>query len=184
MLRRSAVAIAVFSVVLSASRAGAQGGRGIGGMMSMAHDSATMAQMRAIHELVFNHDRITRTVVNLTDGIRTVTESSDPRLARLVREHVVTMDQRAGNEAALPMASPALRAILAGKNRIRTSIDSTATGVVVVQTSSDSALVVALQKHAAEVTDLVKRGTAAMHEAMMRGRGATRGASKSAPPSR
>ncbi len=38
----------------------------------MGHDAATMAQMGDIHELFVNHDRITRTVTNLPDGIRTV----------------------------------------------------------------------------------------------------------------
>ncbi len=40
----------------------------------MAHDSATMAQLGVIHDLFINHDSITRTVTNLPDGIRTVTE--------------------------------------------------------------------------------------------------------------
>ena len=38
-----------------------------------------MAQMRDIHELFANHDRMTRTVTNLPDGIHTVTESNDPQ---------------------------------------------------------------------------------------------------------
>ena len=40
-----------------------------------------MAQMGDIHELFINHDRITRTVTNLPNGIRTITESTDPRVA-------------------------------------------------------------------------------------------------------
>ena len=44
------------------------------GMMGMAHDEATMAQLQVIHTMLVNHDRITRTVTNLPNGIRTVTE--------------------------------------------------------------------------------------------------------------
>src|SRR5687767_9324060 len=44
------------------------------GMMGMGHGSSTMAEMGVIHQLVVNHDRIKRTVTNLADGIRTVTE--------------------------------------------------------------------------------------------------------------
>ncbi|MBI4475228.1 MAG: hypothetical protein HY646_21375 [Acidobacteria bacterium] len=40
------------------------------GMVGMAQDSATMAEMGVIHELVVNHDRIKRSVTNLPDGIR------------------------------------------------------------------------------------------------------------------
>ena len=50
------------------------GGMMGGGMMGMAHDSATMEQLRVIHTLFVNHDRIKRTVANLPSGIRTVTE--------------------------------------------------------------------------------------------------------------
>ena len=141
-----------------------------GGMMNGMRDSATAGQMRIIHELVVNHEHITRLVTNLPNGIRTLTESDDPRLARLIREHVVTMDQRVrlGDDPGLPMESPALHAIFLGKDRIVTTIDTTPRGIVIVQTSADSSLVVALQTHAAEVTDLVKRGMEAMHEAMMK----------------
>ena len=54
-------------------------------MMGGGHDAATMAEMGDIHELFINHDRITRTVTNLPKGIRTVTESVDPRIARLLK---------------------------------------------------------------------------------------------------
>lgn len=170
---RAVVVIAVCSATLASTPTPAQGRGGMGmgaGMMGMAHDSATMTQMRVIHELVVNNERITRTVTNLPDGIQTVTESADPRLARLIKEHVVTMDQRVnkGDDPGLPMESPALHAIFRGKDKIRTTTDTTATGIVVVQTSSDSAVVAALQQHAAEVTDLVQRGMTAMHEAMMK----------------
>ena len=65
------------------------------GMMGMGHDSATMAQMGVIHELFVNHDRITRSVTNLPNGIRTVTESDDPRIRQLLRDHVATKIGRA-----------------------------------------------------------------------------------------
>jgi hypothetical protein len=99
-----------------------------------------------------------------------VTTSDDPRLAALIKDHVLTMDQRVstGDDPRLPMESPALHAIFRGKDDIHTRSDTIATGVIVVQTSSDSALVAALQQHAAEVTDLVQRGMTAMHEAMMK----------------
>ena len=153
---------------------GMMGMRGMG-MMGMAGDSATVAQMRVIHELVMNHAKISRTVTNLPDGIRTVTESDDPKLTQLLQGHVVTMAARVrqGDDPGLPMESPALRLIYREHDKIQTSIEPTAKGIAIVQTSADSAVVEALQQHAAEVSDLVARGRVAMHEAMMRhGRGA------------
>ena len=143
------------------------------GMMRMGHDSATMAQMGVIHELFINHDRIKRTVTNLPDGIRTVTESDDPRIAQLIKEHVASMGQRveAGNDPGLPIESEALRSIFKNYDKIHTRIEPTPTGVVVTQTSSDQTTVAALQQHASEVTDFVKDGMAAMRRAMMKNAG-------------
>jgi hypothetical protein len=141
---------------------------GLGPAM-MGHDSSTMAEMGVIYELMVNHDRINRTVTNLTDGIRTVTESDDPQMAKIIKEHVSSMDQRvrAGNDPGSPIESPALHSIFRNADKVHTSIQTTANGVVVVQTSTDPQTVAALQKHASEVSDLVKGGMAAMREAMM-----------------
>lgn len=149
------------------------GGMGQGmshGMMGVAHDSATMAQMRIIHELFINHDRIRRTVTALPDGIRALTESDDPRIAQLLKAHVASMRERVdtGNDPGLPIESESLRSIFRNHDRIRTTVETTDKGVVVVQTSTDPETVVALQQHASEVTDFVKEGMAAMRTVMMR----------------
>lgn len=68
---RSSVAIAVVLTAISAAAPAQAQGHGPGSMgmgMGMARDSATTAQMGVIHELVLNHERITRTVTNLPDG--------------------------------------------------------------------------------------------------------------------
>ena len=140
------------------------------GMMGMGHDSATMEQLGDIHALLANHDRIKRTVTNLPNGIRTVTESDDPQIAALIKTHVAAMGKRvrAGDDPGLPIESPALHAIFRDKDKINTTYETTANGIVVIQTSDDSTTVAELQKHASEVTDLVKGGMMALHTAMMR----------------
>ena len=148
--------------------------KGMGpGMMGMGHDAATMAQMGDIHELFSNHDRITRTVTNLPDGIRTVTESDDPRIAQILKDHVATMRQRVdtGNDPGLPIESEALHSIFKNYDKIETKVETTEKGVVVVQTSTDPETVAALQQHASEVTDFVKDGMAAIRTAMMKNAG-------------
>ena len=139
------------------------------GMMGRNHDAATMAEMSDVHELFVNHDRITRTVTNLPNGIRTVTESTEPRIAQLLKDHVTSMGRRveSGNPG-LPIESQALRSIYRNYDKIHTTFEPTATGIVVTQTSIDRATVAALQQHASEVTDFVKEGMAAMHRAMMK----------------
>ncbi len=140
------------------------------GMMAKGHDAATMAQMRDIHDLFLNHDRITRTVTNLPDGIRTVTESADPRIAQLLKHHVASMRERvdSGDDPGLPIESEALHSIFQNYEKVQTTVETTTAGIVVTQTSRDQASVAALQQHASEVTDFVKDGMAAMHRAMMK----------------
>lgn len=147
------------------------------GMMAMNHDATTMAQLGNVHSLLVNHDRVTRTVTNLPDGIRTVTESDDPEIASLIKKHVAEMGQRvqAGDDPGLPIESPALRAIFRNSDKIKTTYQTTEKGVAVVQTSGDQKTVAALQTHAGEVTDLVKGGMAALHASMMRNNGGMMG---------
>lgn len=147
------------------------------GMMGMAHDRATMAQMQDIHRLLASHDRIRRTVTNLPDGIRTVTESDDPEIAQLIKRHVAEMGKRvaAGDDPNLPMESAALHSIFRNREKINTKVETTEKGAVVTQTSNDADAVAALQEHASQVTDLVRGGIAAAHTAMMRNGGAMHG---------
>lgn len=179
--RRSAILTVAVSASLSgvparAQQSGGMMGGGVG-MMGMRHDSATRDLMMVIHQLVANHQRITRSVTNLPNGIRTVTESDDPRLASLIRQHVGTAGDRVtkGDDPGLPMESAAVREIFASRDKIRTTMETTSRGIVVIQVSDDAKTVAALQKHAAEVSDLVAEGMPAMHRAMMNGRGMTHG---------
>ena len=154
-------------------------GPGIGGpgMMGIGHDAATMEQLRDIHALLGNHDRIKRTVTNLPDGIRTVTELDDPETVALIQRHVAKMGERvkAGDDPGLPIESPALHAIFRDKDKISTAYETTEKGVIVTQTSTDAKTVAVLQQHAAEVTDLVQGGMSALHTAMMQNNGGMMG---------
>jgi len=140
------------------------------GMMGTAGDSTMVEQLRVIHTLFINHDQIKRTVTNLADGIRTVTESDDPQIAALLKTHVAEMIKRVGlgDDPGLPIESNALHAIFRDKDKIRTSTEISANGAVVIQTSDDPKVVAELQEHAAQVTDFVQAGMAALHTAMMR----------------
>ena len=147
------------------------------GMMGMNGGSATMEERRDIHGLLFNHDRVKRTVTNLPDGIRTVTESDDPEVAATIKKHVTDMGKRVeeGRDPGLPIESPALHSIFRDKDKIKTTYETTEKGIVVVQTSTDATAVKVLQDHAAEVTDLAQRGMVAAHEAMMKNGGGMMG---------
>jgi hypothetical protein len=140
------------------------------GMMGAGHGVGIMT---GVHEMFVGHEHLTRTVTVLPDGIRTVTESVDPKLAQLLKDHVTVSNAQVatGVDPGLPMESDALRAIFRYHADIRTTVEATPAGIVVTQTSSNPDAVAALQQHAAEVTTFVKDGMAAMHAAMMKKRG-------------
>jgi ubiquinone/menaquinone biosynthesis C-methylase UbiE len=136
-------------------------------MMSAGHDAGIMT---GVHELFVGHAQLTRSVTVLPDGIRAVTESADPKLAQLLKDHVTVSNAQVvrGVDPGLPMESDALRTIFRYHAEIRTTVEAIPAGIVVTQTSSNREAVAALQQHAAEVTTFVKDGMAAMHAAMMK----------------
>lgn len=140
------------------------------GMMGMGRDSAAAADVGTIHELLAEHERIKRTVASLPNGIRTLTESDDPQIAQLIREHVTAMGKRVrdGNKLGL-METDTVHALYANKDKIRTTSEPTANGIAVTQTSDDPKVVALLQEHARDVSSLVAGGMAAMHTAMHSG---------------
>ena len=156
--------------------AGMQGRMGPG-MMGMNGGNATAAEHSDIRDLFFNHESVKRTVTNLPDGIRTVTESDDPQVAATIKKHVAEMGKRVeeGRDPGLPIESPALHSIFRDKAKIKTAYETTEKGIIVIQTSADATAVKALQDHAAEVTDLAQRGMVAAHEAMMKNGGGMMG---------
>ena len=157
---------------------GMRGRMGLGMMgMGMMGGDATADERGDLHDLFFNHEKIKRTVTNLPEEIRTVTELDDPQVAATIQKHVAEMGKRVEErrDPGLPIETPALHAIFLNNDKIKTTYEMTEKGIVVVQTSTDAAAVKALQDHAAEVTDLAQRGMVAAHEAMMKNGGGMMG---------
>jgi hypothetical protein len=71
-----------------------------------------------------------------------VTESAAPRLAQLLKDHVVTMRQRVdrGDDPGLPIESEALDAIFRNYEKIQTTVETMSSGIVVTQTSRHRAI--------------------------------------------
>ena len=147
------------------------GGHGPGGgMVSMLtrQDAASAADMGVVHELLFNNRKIRRTVTRLPDGIRTVTESDDPRVAQAIKAHVASMSQRLEEGREFNIFSTTLPVLFDNRDKIRSAVTMTQHGAVVTRTSADAKVVAALQAHAAEVTELAEDGMVAMRRGMMR----------------
>jgi hypothetical protein len=151
--------------------------QGKGGPMAagMPHGDASFADdMRLVHAMLFDHEKIKRSVTNLPDGIRTVTESEDAGIARAIKAHVASMEKRLNEGRIFNLFSPTLPVLFENKDKIKTVVETTETGSIVTQTSGDPKVVAALQAHAIEVSELARDGMAAMMRNMMMGRAAQR----------
>lgn len=127
-------------------------------------DANTGKDMQLVHQLFVANESIRRTVTELSNGVRTVTESDDPEVATAIKAHVLSMDSRLDNgDIFNVLNSSNIPEIFENADRIQTTIEETAQGVVFTQTSDDPNLVSVLQDHAKEVDELVASGMAAMH---------------------
>jgi hypothetical protein len=133
------------------------------GPMAMQHGDASFRDdMQLVHAMLVDNTKIKRTVENLADGIRTVTESDDPAVARSIKAHVASMEKRLKEGRLFNLFSPTLPVIFQNRDKIKTTVEKTDKGAIVTQTSTDTKVVAALQAHAQEVNELARDGMVAM----------------------
>jgi hypothetical protein len=155
----------------NASGMGMMGGHAgpMAGPMAMQHGDASFADdMRLVHAMLVDNTKIKRTVENLADGIRTVTDSDDPAVARAIKAHVASMEKRLNEGRVFNIFSPTLPVLFENKDKIKTTVEFTEKGATVTQTSSEPKVVTALQAHAQEVSELAREGMVAMMRNMRR----------------
>ena len=135
--------------------------------MLTRQDAGSSADMDLVHDLLMDHTRIRRTVVNLPNGIQTVTESDDPKVAQTIKAHVASMSERLKDGREFNIFSTTLPVLFENRDKIKSEVTVTEKGSIVTRTSSDPKVVAALHGHAAEVTELVQEGMVAMRRGMM-----------------
>ncbi|MGH8618627.1 MAG: hypothetical protein ACREUW_13125 [Burkholderiales bacterium] len=154
--------------------------------MLTTQDAGSAADMDVVMDLVRNNTRIRRTVTNLPDGIRTVTESDDPKVAQDIKAHVASMSARLKDGREFNLFSTTLPVLFDNADKIKSVVEMTDKGSIVTRTSTDAKVVAALQAHAGEVTELVQDGMAGMRRGMMArmamGADGPRGAARSRHP--
>jgi hypothetical protein len=130
---------------------------GGGGMM----DAAMMEDMRVIHRLLQNHDRIRRQVENVADGIRARTTSRDGEIAGLIRTHVSQMKRRVESGDPIRLMDPVFREIFEHHTEITIDIEAIPGGVLVVETSANPQVELLIRQHARRaVSEFVAQGMA------------------------
>jgi hypothetical protein len=135
--------------------------------MLTRQDAGSSADMELVHDLLMDHTKIRRTVTNLPNGIKTVTESDDPKVAQTIKAHVSSMSERLKDGREFNIFSTTLPVLFENRDKIKSEVTVTEKGSIVTRTSSDPKVVAALHGHAAEVTELVQEGMVAMRRGMM-----------------
>ncbi len=154
-------------------------GRGPVGMLTK-QDANSAADMAVSMNLVHGNTKIRRSVTNLPDGIKTITESDDPKIAQDIKAHVASMSGRLKDGKEFNIFSTTLPVIFDNAKNIKSTVEFTTNGAIVTRTSTDNKVVAALQAHALEVTERVQEGPVAFHRGidarMAMGPGGPRGA--------
>ena len=130
----------------------------------------TQVEISDLKNIFTNHMKINRGVEQLPNGIKTITETDDDDLRESIVTHVALMVTRLeeGRNPQVIIQSPTLDLLFDRHDEIETNVEITNRGVQVIQTSSNRDVVALLQQHAAEVSDMSKRGMRAVHERMMK----------------
>lgn len=125
---------------------------------AVSHVNSMPEDRDVFHFLLKNHDKITRTVKELDNGVETVTESTDAAVAVKIQEHVASMHRRIEDGRPLRMWDELYREIFKHADKIKMEIRNTEHGIAVTETSDDEYVVKLIQAHAKVVTGFSQRG--------------------------
>lgn len=121
--------------------------------------SEMMRDMRVIHSLLRNHEKVQRRVKNIPGGIESWTESEDPKIAETIQTHVVQMKERMEQGEPIRMMDPVFRELFDHRKQIKLNVEKTPKGVHVTETSDDPKVVALIRQHAHQaVSEFAKHG--------------------------
>lgn len=127
--------------------------------------AAEMAADRDVfHYLLANNKDISRTVKNRDDGVETVTESDKKDVASKIQEHAAAMHKRVKGGNGIRLRDPLFAEIFKHYDKIEMTVENTAKGVKVTETSKDKEVVKLIQAHAEVVSKFVKDGFDEAHK--------------------
>lgn len=125
---------------------------------SVEHVPGFAEDRDTFHFLLSNHDQIERHVTELENGVETLTESSDPQISAKIQEHVASMYQRVEDARPIRMRDPLYRELFQHTDKIEMTIENTANGIRVTETSADEYVVKLIKAHAKVVSGFAERG--------------------------
>jgi YHS domain-containing protein/uncharacterized protein YdcH (DUF465 family) len=120
--------------------------------------------MQTIHALFAEHQKINRTIKNIDSGVETLTESDDPKVQAMIKQHVAAMYKRLAHKQMIRGWDPLFAELFKHADKIKMEMTTTAKGIKVIETSDDSYVVKLIQAHAVGVSEFVKEGMSSMHK--------------------
>jgi hypothetical protein len=116
------------------------------------------------HFLLSNHEKITRKVTELENGVETLTESTDAAIAEKIQEHVAAMYKRVENHQPIRMRDPLFREVFKHADQIEMKLENTEHGIRITETSEDEYVVKVIQAHAKVLSKFVEHGFEEAHK--------------------
>ena len=133
---------------------------------SEEHAGGPPAFTEAIHALLTAHEKITREVTDIPNGIESVTTSDDPEVAALIRKHVKEMSERLENGQPVRRWDPLFRELFVHYKKIKLEAIEVEGGIKVRETSDDPSVVLLIRQHAHKgVSEFVRDGFTRAHQA-------------------
>lgn len=118
------------------------------------HDQAVFHRLLALHE------KISRELEVLPNGIRARTRSDDAEVVALLHDHVPSMKQRLHENFGLRFWDPAFAELFAQREKIQMELTLLPDGVMIEETSDDPNIVTLIQAHGQIINLFVARGAA------------------------
>lgn len=128
------------------------------------HGPGMRGLMRDAMTLLHNNDKLTRSTVDIENGVRTISRTSDPDLLNVLQRHPRAMYKHYEQGGAVRRRDPLFRELARVSDRVHMSFRDLKDGIEVTVTGDDEESVSLVRKHAEKVTEFVTRGPAAMHE--------------------
>ena len=122
------------------------------------HDDRHDADHEVFQYLLQNHEKISRTVKELPNGVETLTESDVPEIADKIKDHVKWMEYRVENTHPIRMRDPLFAELFKHTDKIKMVHEDTEKGSKVIETSDDPYVTKLIKAHAKTVSAFVERG--------------------------
>lgn len=136
----------------------ARPGYGRGGGRGQRDDPRFTEDRKWFHFLLDNRARIRRTIEQLPNGVETVTESDDPKVAAGIQTHVAAMHVRLKEGRGIHLRDPLFREVFHHADDIHMKIEDIENGVRVTETSDDPYVASLIQAHAQVVSKFIEHG--------------------------